>query len=154
MLKTNSPSCHKKIQEPISIKMRRNLHKNNLKVTWQWVCSVITLWELLTKCQTVIFIMNSSHELSCLPSNFISTWWWVKIRTWIPVAFPKIKARLSHSWCWLRIEKHSYTLFTRRIQEPTYLTLGDKLASVILCNDSLQCFLHNWRQNTLCIVLT
>jgi hypothetical protein len=66
----------------------------------------------------------------------------------------KVKARLSHSWCWLRIKKHSYTLSTRRIQEPTYLTLGDKLASVILCNNSLQCFLHNWRQNTLCIVLT
>jgi hypothetical protein len=149
--------------------MRRNLHDNNLKVTWQWVRSIITLWELLTKCQTVIFIMYSSDELPCLPTDFISTWWWVKIRiwwstsgkplytkytSWISVAFPKVKARVSHSWCWMMIKKHSYTLSTRRIQEPKYLTLGDKLASIILCNDSLQRFLHNWWQNTLCIVLT
>jgi len=108
--------------------MRRNLHNNNLKVTWQWVRSVITLWELLTKCQTVIFIMNSSDELSCLPTDFISTWWWVKIRiwrstsgkplytkymSWIFVAFPKVKARLSHSWCWLR----SRNIATHYLQE-------------------------------------
>jgi len=31
--------------------------------------AVVTLWELLTKCQTITFIMNSSEELPWLPTE-------------------------------------------------------------------------------------
>jgi hypothetical protein len=65
--------------------------------SWWWVCinetaeksphrhfggnvtrsAVITFWESLTTCQTVTFLKNSSDELPWLPSDFISSWWWV-----------------------------------------------------------------------------
>jgi len=36
-----------------------------------------TLWESLIKCQTITFITNSSDKLQWLPTDFISSWWWV-----------------------------------------------------------------------------
>jgi hypothetical protein len=39
--------------------------------------SVITLWELLIKCQTISFITNSSDKQPWLPTDFISSWQWV-----------------------------------------------------------------------------
>jgi hypothetical protein len=39
--------------------------------------SVITLWELLIKCQTITFITNSSDKQPWLPTDFIRSWQWV-----------------------------------------------------------------------------
>jgi hypothetical protein len=39
--------------------------------------AVITLWELLTKCQTTTFIMNNSDKLTWLPTDFITSQQWV-----------------------------------------------------------------------------
>jgi hypothetical protein len=44
--------------------------------------AVITLWELLTNCQTLTFIMNSSDKLSWLPTDFISCQGWAMMITW------------------------------------------------------------------------
>jgi len=64
-----------KLGTSISIlKLQTNLNNNYLNVTWQGV----TLWDLLAKCQTIIFTMNSSDELPWLPANFISSWWWMQ----------------------------------------------------------------------------
>ncbi len=60
----------------ISIKLSRNLHKHQFEGNMT-MNAVITLWELLTKCQTIIFIMNSSEELPWLPTDFVSSWQWV-----------------------------------------------------------------------------
>jgi hypothetical protein len=61
------------------MKLPRNLHNNNLKVTWQRVhthnlmrvrttSALISLWELPTKCQTFVnFITNNTDELPWLP---------------------------------------------------------------------------------------
>jgi hypothetical protein len=59
-----------KLQAPAKIyvhKIAENFH-NNLKDN---SCD-ITLWELLTKCETITCITNSSDELSWLPIAFIS----------------------------------------------------------------------------------
>jgi hypothetical protein len=39
--------------------------------------AVITLWELLTKCQTTTLIMNNSDKLTWLPTGFITSQQWV-----------------------------------------------------------------------------
>jgi len=81
--------------------------------------AVITSWELLTKCQTITFIMNSSDELQWLPIDFISSQQWVQISiwlsdqdfrqtimtkfvSWVSVAFP-----LATGWSVMMIGQHS-----------------------------------------------
>ncbi len=46
----------------LSMKMKRNLNYNQFEGNLT-MSAVITLWELLTKCQTITYITNSSGEL-------------------------------------------------------------------------------------------
>jgi hypothetical protein len=34
-----------------------------------------------------------------------------------------------------------------------YLSLRDKLTGIVLCNHSFECFMNDWRQNSLIVVL-
>jgi hypothetical protein len=50
------------------------------------VHAVITLWESLTECQTIItFIKNSSAEMSWLPTDFTSYQQWEGVDTCIKI---------------------------------------------------------------------
>jgi hypothetical protein len=82
--------------------------------------AVITLWELLTKCQTITSIINGSDKLPWLPTDFITSGWWVQIsiqwstwelgkplyRIWVS-SFSHISGRnrKNQSWYWLEFKR-------------------------------------------------
>ncbi len=110
--------------EHISMKLQRNLH-NNLKMSGS---AVITLLELLKKCQTVTFITNSSdklpvttyslHQLPMMgvdkytntpPKIFANQY--KKSATSVSVAITEAMGRLSH-----RVDWHSRDIANQNSQ--------------------------------------
>jgi hypothetical protein len=94
----NKTAGHFDIYIYTHMKLQKILQNNYLKITQQWVWQrvIIILWTLLTKYQTITFIMNTCDQL---PVEFNKEQTSVP---WTSVEFPKAMGSLSHTHSWYK----------------------------------------------------
>ncbi len=94
-------------------------NSSHTKTNTTRMSTIITLWVPLTKCLTITCSININEELPLLPTNFISSQWWMQIGTLCSklqannytIICPKFLLHLwkqwQEWWCWLAHKTHS-----------------------------------------------